>query len=99
MRTGYAKAVALKNTVSKRILARLFNAMVTPHFLYISPLFDLLTQSEKRQLRTKYFKFAKYLLGIAPWTGRPIPPYAEGSELLILPQNAKKLKAVLVPKP
>ena len=68
MRTGYAKAVALKNTVSKRILARLFNAMVTPHFLYISLLFDLLAQSEKRQLRTTYFKLAKYQVGKVPWT-------------------------------
>ena len=63
----YGKAVSLRNSVNKSTLAKIFNAVVTPSILYISPLWELLKVTQKRQLRTHYYKLAKFLLRLPLW--------------------------------
>lgn len=68
VRSAYGKLVLSKARFSRDILARLYNAFVLPSFLYISPFWSCFTQTEKKKLRTIYFKYAKYLLGLPPWS-------------------------------
>ena len=65
---AYSKMVAKKFSFNRMILARLYNALVLPHFLYLSPFWRTFPQTTKHKLRSIFFKYAKYLLRFPPWT-------------------------------
>ena len=46
----------------------LYNALVVPHFLAMIPIWNIFSESDKRQLYSDYYKYAKILLNLRPWT-------------------------------
>lgn len=69
-RTGfaYSRLVATKFSFNRFILARLYTALALPHFLYLSPFWRTFPCTTKQKLRAIFFKYAKYLLRLPPWT-------------------------------
>jgi hypothetical protein len=65
---AYSKMVAKKFSFNRMILARLYNALVLPHFLYLSPVWQTFPQTTKHKLRSIFFKYTKYLQRFPPWT-------------------------------
>ena len=65
---AYSRVVSSKIRFNRLILARLYNAVSLPHFLYLSPFWRIFPEPEKRKLRSTFFKYAKFLLRLPPWT-------------------------------
>lgn len=64
IRSAYGKAVKCKWSFNRFIKSKLFNAVVSPAIWYISPLWEMLSLTERRKIRTTYYRFAKFLLGL-----------------------------------
>jgi len=64
----YSRIVANKRKFDRRLLARVYNAMVLPHYLYLSPFWRIFTATDRLKLRSVYYKYAKFLLRLPPWT-------------------------------
>ena len=64
----YSRIIANKQKFEHQIQSRLDSAMVLPHLLYLSPCWRIFTLSDRRNLRATYYRFAKFLLRVPPWT-------------------------------
>ena len=69
---AYSRVVVYKRQFDRRILAHLYNAMALPHYLYLSPFWRIFQKEDKKELRSTYYKYAKYLLRLPPWTSNRI---------------------------
>ena len=49
------------------LLASLYNAKVLPYILYATLFWKLLTKTDQPKITSLFFRFAKYLLRVAPW--------------------------------
>ena len=65
---SYASFVTNKLRFNRHLLSKLFNSVALPHYLYISPFWKMLTNSDKSKIRSVFFRFAKYLLRFPSWT-------------------------------
>ena len=65
---SYAVIVKSKLRFNRYILASIYNATALPHLLYIAPFWRFFTVTDKKHLRSIFFRFAKYLLHLPPWT-------------------------------
>ena len=66
--TAYATFIKAKLRFNRSILATLYNAIVTSHILHCTPFWKIFTQTDKNKIRSTFFRFAKYLLRLPPWT-------------------------------
>ena len=62
IRSSYGKLVSLKFSLNRKILAKLYAAVALPHLLYVSPLWDWFTQTDRLKLWSIYCKYLKFLL-------------------------------------
>ena len=65
---AYSKIVSNKLRCNRKVLARLYNAIVLPYFLYLSPFWRIFPDCDKRKLRSVFFKYAKFLLRLPLWS-------------------------------
>ncbi|XP_065575022.1 uncharacterized protein LOC136036651 [Artemia franciscana] len=68
IRRSYGLLIYIKTNYNRRIRARLFNALVQPHVIGLSPFWALLTDRNKRTIQSCFYRFCKFLLGPPPWT-------------------------------
>ena len=66
--TAYGSWVANKLRLNRKLLAKLYNASALPNFLYLAPFWRTFTITETKELRRIYFRYAKYLLALPPWS-------------------------------
>lgn len=66
-RKAYGALSSTKAKYNRQIRARLYNALVIPHFLALSPFWHIFSVSDKRNLRSLFYKYAKFLLNTPPW--------------------------------
>ena len=66
--TAYGSLVANKLRLNRKLLAKLYNASALPNFLYLAPFWRTFTITETKELRRIYFRYAKYLLALPPWS-------------------------------
>lgn len=67
VRKAYGMLVSSKASYSREIRAQLFSAMVIPHVLALSPFWAILSDKNKRTVRSCYYRFCKYLLRVPLW--------------------------------
>lgn len=67
VRIAYAGVVTSRRNSSRKYLARLYNAVALPHVLYLSPFWKLLSARNKKDIRSVFFKYARYLLQVPPF--------------------------------
>ena len=69
-RISSSYALIVKSTLrfNRPLLASIYNATALPHILYVTPFWKLLANREKSKIRSLFFRFAKYLLKLPPWT-------------------------------
>ena len=54
--------------MTKKLLAKMYNAVVLPHVLYLAPFTVILNESDKKQIRKLFFRYAKFLLSVLIWS-------------------------------
>ena len=64
----YRCIVTNKRKFDRRLLAQVYNSMILPHYLYLRPFWRIFTATDKLKLRSLYYKYAKLLLRLPPWT-------------------------------
>ena len=69
---AYSCVVVYKHQFDWQILAHLYNAMALLHYLYLSPFWRIFQKEDKKELVSTYYKYAKYLLWLPPWTSNCI---------------------------
>jgi exonuclease III len=67
LRKTYGMLVPCKARYKRSILSKIYNAFAMPLLLALSPFWSILTISDKKTLRTLFFRYAKFLLGIPLW--------------------------------
>ena len=67
LRKAFGVLVCCKACYSRRILARVYNAFAMPHVLALTPFWNMFTATDKKTIRSVYFRFAKFLLCIPLW--------------------------------
>ena len=60
--SSYGKLVSLKFSLNRKILAKLYSVVALPNVLYVSPLWDWFTETDRLKLRSVYCKYLKFLL-------------------------------------
>ena len=65
---SYGLLIYTKTNYNRHIRARLFNVLVKPHVIGLSPFWALLTDRNKRTIRSCFYRFYKFLLGLSHWT-------------------------------
>ena len=61
-RNVFAGAVGLQFNFGKHHLAKVYNAVSLPHFLYLVPFWDIINQSDQIEIKRAYFKYLKFLI-------------------------------------
>ena len=64
----YSCIVANKRKFDCRLLAQVYNAMILPQYMYLSPFWRIFTATDELKLLSIYNKYAKFLLRLPPWT-------------------------------
>ena len=64
LRISYAKLAPLKYSYNRQILARLYRAVALPHILYLSPVWEWFTETERLKARSAFCKYLKFLLRV-----------------------------------
>ena len=67
IRVAYASVVLSQTNMTKKLLAKMYNAFVLPHVLYLAPFTAILNESDKKQIRKLFFRYAKFLLSVPRW--------------------------------
>ena len=67
LRKSYGLLARVKGQFDKRTLGRLYNSFFAPHVFFLIPVWRLFSQSERKQIRSTFFRFCKYFLCIPIW--------------------------------
>ena len=67
LRKTYGMLARTKGQFDKITLGRLCNAMFAPHVFFLTPLWNCFSKTERNQIRSIFFRYCKYLLGIPIW--------------------------------
>ena len=62
IRKSYGLLISTKTNYNRHIRARLFNALVQPHVIGLSPFWALLTDRNKRTIRSCFYRFCQVLV-------------------------------------
>ena len=65
---AYSRVEVYKRQFDRRILAQLYSGMALLRYLYLSPFRRIFQNEDKKELRSTYYKYAKYLLRLPPRT-------------------------------
>ena len=68
LRKSYGLLNRVKGQFDKRTQGRLYNSFFAPYVFFLIPLCPLFSQSERKQIRSAFFRFWKYFLCIPIWT-------------------------------
>lgn len=66
-RRAYGILVSMKCHFNRFLLARVYNAFVLPHVLALSPFWKIFTSSDRRNIRSIFYRYGKYLLRLPVW--------------------------------
>ena len=64
LRVSYAKLAPLKHSYNRQILARMYREVALPHVLYLSPLWEWFTDTERLKVRSAFCRYLKFLIRI-----------------------------------
>ena len=71
--TAYASLVLSQTDMTKKLSAKkMYNVVVLPQVLYLVPFTVILNESDKKQIRKLFFRYAKFLLRVPIC---PVTPY------------------------
>ena len=68
IRIAYGSIIGNRHRFCRKYLASLYNAIALPHVLYIAPFWKYLSSAQCAKVRVLFFRFAKFLLRLPPWT-------------------------------